>query len=337
VCAIAYAAGRRKMKLTRYLVEALAGEIRPWRDCGEAVRVVEVPKASGGVRQTLQFGVKRSALSHLCRDVLEIVWGPSPLDYNRRGKGSHAAICVARFSIENANCWVGVADIKDAFPSFRQDGIAACVPLSKSVIRSSLLISEDTTFVVSQGLALSKSDRDRLRRGLPQGAPASSLIASNLIGRAISPFAHDVMMLHYADNILVARDTEEEAIATISTLSAHLKGHLVGDLTLHQIKIGHTDKGVPFLGYRITTDPKKDCYSTWAFPDIPSFERFFAKLGKGIIKYPHEQRTSLAITKANAWIASWTQWNPTEDRVDHVLKQAIEVAQAHDDQSVMPA
>lgn len=326
VCCLISAAAKRGETYTQDALTVAAHQIRPWNDCGEPITLVSVPKGDGTYRPTLKLGVRRSALNYLCRDLLLTVWGKPLDDFNGCAGGTHRAVRLFRKAIEDGRPWVGKVDVKNCFSSFQHDGIVDAVQLSDRVVRNAILIPKDATIVNSYGVPVSGSVRETLLQGLPQGAPASSFIASHLLLNVLGPWESLVMMLRYADDIAWACETEEEAVATLNSLIACLGAHPAGELTLHTSKPVHVSSGINFLGYRIIGSPSDGPLATHAWPNNASFERFRGRLVRGLKACAGTDAEDFAFKRTGRWIRSWSEWNPSEARLDHVFGQSLAMA-----------
>ncbi|MES2341628.1 MAG: reverse transcriptase domain-containing protein [Pseudomonadota bacterium] len=325
-CVLIHAASKRGLTLTRSGLEKLSSEIWPWKDCGEAVRVCLKEKPDGTHRPTVDLGVRRLALSYLAGHVLRAIWGVAPDEFNRRGKGTHAAVGFLMRAIENDRPWAFTADVKDFYPSIRHEVVKKFVPLPENVISNCILIPEGVKLIVPPGYGDSEATRDTLRRGIPQGSPTSDLVASQLLGMLLEPIAFDTMCARYSDNIFGACDTREDAEATLLALSERLRTHPAGELTLHKQTVTHSDKGVHLLGYLVTTNANQERYEARAFPSPSSCSRWLSELPSRLTMQSIDARQDEAIALTLEWLRCWRSSDPSCDWIDRLLTRAIVVA-----------
>jgi hypothetical protein len=323
ICCVLVAAAKRRLSMSRAEVELVAASIRPWSDCGEPVRAISRQKPDGDVRWTVCFGVKRLALSYLCRDVLAAWWGPMIHEFNAPSGGVERAIESLSSWISHDRPWVLTADVKEFFPSIGYKGMIELVPLPESVIRHSLSISEDVHILSDEGMISSATKA--LRQGLPQGSPASSVIATRMFALTVGQIA-DQAIWSYSDNLFSAFDDEQTAQATLSALVKGFTTHPAGELKLHKIKIAHCDDGIDLLGYNLRTLADAPTWKPFARPSHSAFDKFFKKLADKLVTKPTAGLYDFAVERTESWIKGRTIWNATPKGIDIVMSRALTVA-----------
>ena len=323
VCCLVRAAFKRGRVLSRAEVEFQAGRLRPWKDCGEPIIAVIIKTSGGKERLTASLGVQRLALNYIVRDTLTASFGLAQDEFNRPGRGTHDLIEALMERIRAANDWVGTADIKDFYPSVGKEGLAERLKLPGTLVDHVILIGEEVPIRMPDGSKASESVRDLLRRGIPQGAPTSSFIASKILSDIVGQLETDATILRYADDLVVVGWSKSEVDATLNALKASFGSSPAGGLTLHKIDIRHIDEGVRVLGYKVITDPSADTYIPRAFPAGAAFERHFDRLASSLADISPQGRDDFAIEKTLQWISNWRCWSPSERRIEAVLDQAL--------------
>lgn len=322
ICALILAANEGQF--TQASIVKMARAINPWEDCGEPVWLKKLMKANGSERVMGAFGTKRSALQRLCALALSSAWGVSNLEYNTKGRGGIAAVTSAMSSMNSFNEWVLLVDVQDCYPSVGQDGLAAYLPLPEKVIRSSVLIPDECVILASNGSYVSSSDREQLRQGIPQGSPASQIIASRLISEAVAEVAHDHHCFHYSDNVFAALSSESQAKATFDTLTERFGALPVGALTLHTHALADaTKESVRFLGYKLRLLTKKDEWKAVARPAARATKRFDDFLHEELVLAEPDQREDMVIELTSAWIAEDPIWDPPTTIIESEINERL--------------
>lgn len=322
-CAVICAAKDHKISWAK--IDDLSRSLSPWRDCGEPVHLKLVGKANGGSRPVAAYRLKRRSLLQLCCFALNAAWGPSELDYNLRGRGVHAAIAALKSTVGNHfDHLVLVTDVKDCFSSFGQGETAELLPLPKSVVELTMLIHEDVPILSSTGTHVSSSDRDRLRQGIPQGSPASQIVASRFISDGIGSVAHDGVCLQFSDNILIAGHHKGAVLAQYNSLIERFAAHHAGGLTLHHTKMRDlVEQGIDWLGHRVWLHDPDDAWLPLAKPSKSNVMRFDDRLMEAVMEAEPEKRADLVIDRVRGWIASFKEWQLSADMIDAEVNKRL--------------
>lgn len=330
VRSIVRAFAKRGAQATRVEIEALANELRPWRNPDEPIRVHLALRDDGKKRFVLSPGLKRLSMNYLALDVLSATWGNPEDEYNWKGRGTNELVRLLRYAIENGNPCVGHADVKNCFPSFRHDWVFCSLPLPESVIRNSILIPKGTSLVDSHGDEVGGSARNSLQLGLPQGFPTSSLIASWALSATVNDLGFDNFFCRYSDNLVWAAFSEIEADKILKSLNERFSAHPAGELTLHDAKIValEGEEGIDILGYRIRLRPEFEaCWRTIAFPNARSFRRLEERIYRKLADHPQSGWDDIALAATGQWISAFREWSPSSTRRDIVFGQALGVAE----------
>lgn len=331
VCCFVKAARQRDLEFSRQEIEVNITSLHPRKHCDEPLRVHAIPKTTKGkVRWTVELGVQRLCLNYLLWDLLYVSLGKPTLDYNWSRRGTHRAVEQLMDRVRIGDSWIGRADVKDCYPSFRQEGLAKRLKLPEDVVRNTLTISEDTLLTLPDGSTVPDHIRDTLRRGLPQGTPTSVLISAHLLADVVRPVAMQEWLLLYADNMVWAGGSKAEADAILNALKQSFGSTSVGELTLHDIKITHSDQGADYLGYRVKTylDKSPKGYAMRASPQHKQFDAHWERLRKAMACMPTGQRHDFALEETAHWLNLWTCYEPSIAKRGEILDQALAVASA---------
>jgi len=328
ICCLIKAAAKRGKTFTRKDIEAVAGGLRAWKDCGEKVFAHAEKKEDGTSRWTWNMGPKRLALAYVCRNLLVAAWGYPAGEYSCKGRGSHFAIERLISGINKDRPWFFQADIKKFHSSFGQDAVVKAVPLSEYVVRNAIL-AVDAEIALPDGLDDPGSVMEALRAGLPQGSPVSHLIASHLLSQVIEPIAFDTWLGHYSDNLFGICDSKEDAAATLIALNDALAASPLGEFAMHKEQVRYTDQGVTLLGYLITTWSNQDQYDARAFPSIRARNRFFGELKGRLGEISPSQVYDEAERQTLEWLTNFPACkSPSTAWTDQLLNRAYKAAKA---------
>ena len=183
-------------------------------------------------------------------------------------EGVPAAIAQVMNAMKAGYIHVREIDIKDFYASFDRNKLVELVPVQKRVIES-VLLSEHLNIVPSKlhhiKSCFGPADTDQkelaplekyladARRGIPQGSAASPLLAEMLLAPLLFqvPTAGKVVVVAYADNILVMAKTASDVDAMTESLGLALKKHPAGQLW-PKIKSFPAGGPIDFLGHRLT-------------------------------------------------------------------------------------
>jgi len=245
-------------------LKSIAESLNAFQGTDEEVRLLLIRKDVNTFRPTLDFGIENRALQHLVLSVFYAIAELHPRQFATRGVP--AAIDPVIDAMKAGYVYVREIDIKDFYPSFDKDKLVELVPIQKKVIQT-VLLSEHLNIVPSklhhiescqnpagihQELAPEKYLADA-RRGIPQGSAASPLLAEMLMAPLLFqiPAGGNVVVVAYADNILVMAKSESDADAMTDSLGLALKKHPAGQLW-PKIKSFPAGGPIDFLGHRLT-------------------------------------------------------------------------------------
>jgi hypothetical protein len=257
---------RRYRRPKKAELKTIADSLNAFQGTQEEVRLVLIQKDVSTFRPTLDFGIKNRALQHLVLSVIYAIAELHPRQFATRG-GVSDAIAQVINAMKDGYVYVREIDIKDFYPSFDRDKLVELIPIQKKVIES-VLLSEHLNIIPSKlhhntscqnpagthqkELAPEKYLADA-RRGIPQGSATSPLLAEMLLAPLLFqvPAGDNVVVVAYADNILVMAKCESDADAMTESLGLALKKHPAGQLW-PKIKSFPTGGPIDFLGHRLT-------------------------------------------------------------------------------------
>lgn len=163
------------------------------------------------------------------------------------------------------------------------------------------------------------------RRGIPQGSPSSSRLASavieHLLEGVIATGTCEVYI--HGDDGAICTSTMSEAMAIKNALADRCKNHLFGPFRLKYCDVAFIPKGVGFMGYYIKTFPRyiPDGYGYGdadikndikprliAVPCRDSFNAFFKRLESKLKIYSDEEFVNEAWNDGRKWLQAYKLW-----------------------------
>jgi Reverse transcriptase (RNA-dependent DNA polymerase) len=276
-------------------LETIAKGLHAFQGTPEEVRLLLIRKSANTFRPTLDFGIENRALQYLVLSVLYAIAELHPRQFATRG-GVPAAIAQVMDAMRAGYVHVREIDIKDFYASFDRNKLVERVPVQKKVIER-VLLSEHLNIVPSnlhhikscfgaagtvQGeVAPLEKYLAEARRGIPQGSAASPLLAEMLLAPLLFqvPAGGKVVVVAYADNILVMAKTASDADAMTNSLGLALKKHPAGPLW-PKIKSFPAGGPIEFLGHRLTAHGDK----VRAQPTTENQEKFERRMKEGLAR-----------------------------------------------------
>lgn len=229
--------------LRRLHNELTTGMYRP-----QNPRMVEVPKASGGVRSLAIFNVRDRIVQQSINHVLLPMWDSrfAPCSYAYRpGRSAHQAIVAVEKAVKNGRPWIVDADIESFFDSLTHQRLMQVIGswLDDESVRS--LITLILTTSGSNGL------------GLSQGSPLSPLLSNLYLHSFDEALLQRSYAVHrYADDFVILCPTREQANEALQT-SQRLLRTLQLRLNEQKTHIINISDGFTFLGFTFTSDGKR--------------------------------------------------------------------------------
>ena len=283
----------------------IAGSLNAFQGTQEEVRLRLIKKGANTFRPTLDFGIENRALQHLVLSVLYAVAELHPRQFATRG-GVPVAIAHVMDAMKDGYVHIREIDIKDFYASFDRNKLVELVPVQKKVIEN-VLLSEHLNIVPSalhhilSCFGPADSDQKELarlekylaeaRRGIPQGSAASPLLAELLLAPLLFqvPAGGEVVVVAYADNILVMAKTASDADAMTNSLELALKKHPAGPFS-PKIRSFPAGGPIEFLGHRVTAHGDE----VRAQPSPENREKFERKMKIGLAQLRKPSLTGAA-------------------------------------------
>jgi RNA-directed DNA polymerase len=218
-----------------------------------ALRVVEITKASGGVRRLGIPTVQDRLIQQALHRVMSAALDPHMSEHSygfRPNRSAHDAVQAARGHVAQGRSWVVDIDLRNFFDQVNHDRLMTLLSSRIADKRVLKLIGR----YLRAPLREADGTQQKRTRGTPQGGPISPLLANlylDPLDRELE--RRGIAFVRYADDIALFVSSERSAQRVLASVKAWLKKHL--DLELNDDKSGAgPSEQSKLLGFRIHTD-----------------------------------------------------------------------------------
>jgi hypothetical protein len=306
-------------KLTLSTTICRAKELRLRSPTAEHVLAQTLPKPDGGHRVISSYGPMDTSAKRLGTDILQVVWGVSPYEYSRKGRGRDAAIRNALHGFNEG----GVkryerTDVKNFYPSVDKKWLVSSIPMAAAISRNVFLISDDKQIIWTHGDEASEAT---VRAGLPQGSRPSALIASKLIEAVVDGVQGVSLAISHGDDVLLGVAPGADAEVVRSALVSRFAKHPAGPFQLkivEDIKLGRPND---FCGYMLRHRAAQYGGGARASASRKAILRQKKQVARKIVFVGRSHEEDCLTTYLEHWVKSFGEWGAGETAVDVAIAE----------------
>lgn len=215
-----------------------------------AVRALEIPKASGGVRTLGIPNVQDRLIQQALHQSLSVVFEPLMSEHSygfRPNRSAHDAVTAARRHVEEGKKWVVDIDLKSFFDQVSHDRLMNMISPHVSDKRVLRLIGR----YLRAPMRYANGRQEKRLQGTPQGGPLSPLLANIYLDPLDRELEHrEIAFVRYADDVALFLSSERAAERALENITVWLKKVL--GLEVNESKSGSGPSGESqLLGFRI--------------------------------------------------------------------------------------
>lgn len=215
-----------------------------------AVRAVEIPKASGGMRTLGIPNVQDRLIQQALHQSLSLVFEPLMSEHSygfRPNRSAHDAVTAARHYVAEGRRWVVDIDLRSFFDQVSHDRLMNMLSAHVSDKRVLRLIGR----YLRAPMRHADGRQEKRLQGTPQGGPLSPLLANIYLGPLDRELEHrEIAFVRYADDVALFLSSERAAQRALENITVWLKKVL--GLEVNESKSGSGPSGESqLLGFRI--------------------------------------------------------------------------------------
>lgn len=281
----------------------------------DLAQIFPVKKASGGIRMITNPGPRSRAAHYQAANILVAAGLTNPAEFNCAKKGREKALA-ALHDLVLQGCYYFVDfDVQNNFSSVRPNHLTE-LKLPRQVT--------DAVFMTRVGLTIYNGVKAKSApHGLPQGAPASAVIASALLGREICQIGGVLATVAYQDGGLIGASGHCEAAGVAKALEQRLAKLSGGPMKLKYVEVRDVRDGLEFLRYWIRAIEVGGELQVHFSPSHASLKKFkrslFSKLAKGNAKPSYDQAIAVLEAYRSKWLKNFALWAPDEFEMETFL------------------
>ncbi len=207
-------------------------------ELNEPVVVKNIPKLTGvGHRTINDFGPVARGAQRMAVELLQMAYSPAPFQFNHLGV--HAAVEeTLRLITKEDYAYVTELDIRDHYPSFSKDALVDWLPLPKSAVMQ-IVAASSAQWVIHPSKISSGYNTNIIHPhplGIPQGSPASSVVAEFSISKLKMIKVANTALINYADNFFLLGKDKISLAYALEALRLGIAKLPGGNFTTHPQK-----------------------------------------------------------------------------------------------------
>lgn len=285
-------------------------------------RIFFIKKANRKTRIITSPGPKTRAALRSVAIVLQANGISNPFEHNCKGKGPNAALeSIKRAMIEEGCRWFVVFDIAKFFTSVKPDHLR-WAHLPKEVLKNVVYFNQHATLIQRHKSHTSLSIGGKChpaRRGIPQGAVTSGILASALLGRELRRLSEELGTVTYVDDGVIGARSQPEAEYAAKALEKQFANLNGGPIHFKHIEVQDARQGFTFLGYWIWLVEQGEEVRVRFTPSHQSKMKFRRELHRRLKKLGGDLTWDEAMLVLEpyrrSWIAQKPLWQPSEQEL----------------------
>jgi len=211
----------------------------------QAVKIVSIPKAKGGVRKlgipTVTDRVAQTVIKNRLVKEVDHQFHVDSYAY-REGKSAIEAVLKTRERcMKRKEGWIIDLDIKGFFDNMDHD---LMLEILKQYTQDSLVLLYSKKFLKAEGISEEDGERIVREKGTPQGGCVSPVLANLYLHEVLDQWMKnkhpDMEFARYADDIIVHCDSESQAYKLLKEIEERLKEY--------KLELNHEKTRVVYAG-----------------------------------------------------------------------------------------